>query len=68
MSRLMTDFGFTEFQAASIVGNLGHRFGGTKLMRETRPSSGTSGDGWAALLKLRDLAGVVLSLPKTLSI
>jgi len=47
MSRLMRDFGFTEFQAASIVGNLGHRFGGTKLMRETRPSSGTSGDGWA---------------------
>ena len=47
MSRLMTDFGFTEFQAASIVGNLGHRFGGAKLMRETRPSSGTNGDGWA---------------------
>ncbi len=47
MSHLITDFGFTEFQAAGIVGNLGHHFGDFRLMQDAHPSSGDGGLGWA---------------------
>jgi len=47
MRNLIRDFGFTENQAAGILGNLGHETGGFTLFQELRPRSGRGGFGWA---------------------
>ncbi|KLK94145.1 hypothetical protein AA309_05455 [Microvirga vignae] len=47
MALLMKDFGFEDFQAAGILGNLGHETAGFRLLQEVRPRSGRGGYGWA---------------------
>jgi hypothetical protein len=47
MRQLMTDFGFKDFQAAGILGNLGHETGGFTLFQERKPRAGRGGFGWA---------------------
>lgn len=45
--RLMKDFGLKDYQAAAIMGNLGHESGGLKQMQEKGMKSGRGGLGWA---------------------
>ena len=49
MQNLLKDFpGFTELDAAAIVGNLGHESGGFALLQEINPvGGGQGGYGWA---------------------
>jgi hypothetical protein len=47
MRRLMKDFGFTDVQAAGILGNIGHECAGFRLMQEVKPvGGGRGGFGW----------------------
>ena len=43
---LMRDFHLKDFQAAGILGNLGHESGGLALLREIGASPGRGGFGW----------------------
>jgi tail lysozyme len=44
---LIDDFGFTDFQAAGILGNIGHECLGFTKMQEMRPvGGGRGGYGW----------------------
>ena len=47
MRDLMRDFGFTDFQAAGVVGNLAHETGGFTLFQERGVKVGKGGLGWA---------------------
>jgi hypothetical protein len=44
--QLMSDFGFTDFQAAGIVGNIGFETAGLRILQEMRPLSGRGGLGY----------------------
>lgn len=44
--RLMRDLGLTEFQAAGLLGNLGHESGGFQTLQERRPAVKGSRGGW----------------------
>ena len=46
MQRLMQDFGFGDFQAAGILGNIGGECGGFIMMQERLPIAGRGGYGW----------------------
>ncbi|PJG54654.1 hypothetical protein CVM73_13400 [Bradyrhizobium forestalis] len=46
MRALMADFGFKDFQAAAILGNIGQECGGFTLFQERHPISGRGGIGW----------------------
>ncbi|MGO6968123.1 phage tail tip lysozyme [Rhizobium leguminosarum] len=46
MKQLMRDFGFKDFQAAGILGNLGHECMGFQVLQEVHPISGRGGYGW----------------------
>ena len=47
IKKLMKDFGLKDYQAAAIMGNLGHESGGLKQMQEKGMKSGRGGLGWA---------------------
>lgn len=47
MDRLIADFRLADFQAAGILGNLGHECAGFHVMQERNPVSGRGGWGWA---------------------
>jgi hypothetical protein len=48
MRKLMSDFGFSDFQAGGILGNLGHECNGFTQLQEIRPlGGGRGGLGWA---------------------
>lgn len=44
--QLMSDFGLTDFQAAGVVGNLGHESSGFRKLQEIRPLIAGSRGGW----------------------
>ncbi|MDH2309047.1 phage tail tip lysozyme [Methylobacterium brachiatum] len=44
--RLMRDLGLTDFQAAGLLGNLGHESGGFRKLREVAPVVAGSRGGW----------------------
>ena len=44
--RLMADLGLTEFQAAGLLGNLGHESGGFRQLQELAPVVAGSRGGW----------------------
>ena len=46
MKKLMADFGFSELDAAAVMGNAGHESGGLTIFQELRPTSGRGGLGW----------------------
>jgi hypothetical protein len=47
MEKLISDFGLQSFQAASILGNIGHECAGFHLMQEVKPlGGGRGGFGW----------------------
>ncbi|WP_156389814.1 phage tail tip lysozyme [Methylobacterium sp. Leaf465] len=46
MAKLMDDFNLTDFQAAGIVGNIGHECAGFRIMQEVKPRGGRGGYGW----------------------
>ncbi len=48
MERLIDDLDITDFQAAGILGNIGHECGGFHFMQEIHPNavSGRGGYGW----------------------
>lgn len=46
MKKLMADFGFSELDAAAVMGNAGHESGGLTIFQELRPRSGRGGLGW----------------------
>ena len=47
MALLMKDFGFSELDAAAIMGNLGHESGGLTVWHEAGQSADKGGIGWA---------------------
>jgi hypothetical protein len=47
MEKLINDFEFKDFQAAGILGNIGHECDGFRLMQEVHPiGGGRGGFGW----------------------
>lgn len=46
MERLMNDFGLKDYEAAGVLGNIGHECGGFNVMLEVKPKSGRGGLGW----------------------
>lgn len=46
MRKLMSDFGFKDFQAAGIVGNIGFETAGFRILQEPHPVSGRGGFGY----------------------
>jgi Phage tail lysozyme len=46
MADLIADFGLEDFQAAGILGNIGHECAGFRLMQEVKPRGGRGGFGW----------------------
>jgi len=44
--QLMSDFSLTDFQAAGVVGNLGHESSGFRKLQEIRPLIAGSRGGW----------------------
>jgi len=46
MTTLMNDFGLTDFQAAGVVGNLGHESEGFTILHEIGQRPGSGGYGW----------------------
>jgi hypothetical protein len=44
--RLMRDLGLTDFQAAGLLGNLGHESGGFRKLQEVAPAVAGSRGGW----------------------
>lgn len=47
MRTLMHNFGLTDFQAAAILGNIGHECAGFLTLREMGQPPGKGGYGWA---------------------
>lgn len=46
MERLMNDFGLKDYEAAGVLGNIGHECAGFGIMQEIAPKSGRGGLGW----------------------
>jgi Phage tail lysozyme len=47
MDQLITDFGFKDFQAAAVFGNIGHECAGFMILHEIGQPEGEGGYGWA---------------------
>jgi hypothetical protein len=56
MEKLIDDFHLRDFQAAGILGNLGHECNGFLTMQEKKPQSGRGGFGWAQWTASRRVA------------
>lgn len=56
MTDLMRDLGLPTYQAAAILGNLGHESMGFTHLQEIHPVAGRGGLGWAQWTGLRRVA------------